>query len=66
MGGINGLQKMWRDRSQEEITNIISQELLPYVGTYADILMEGTFSYRLQKYLLAFYDLNSSTLVIFK
>ena len=45
LGGIKGLHKMWRSRSQEEIEGNVSTELLPYIGSYADILIEGKFQF---------------------
>ena len=45
LGGIKGLHKMWRSRSHEEIEGNVSTELLPYIGSYADILIEGKFQF---------------------
>ena len=44
---------MWRGRNQEEIQGRVSKELLPYVGTYADMLMEGITD---TKYKLGLFD----------
>lgn len=41
IGEINGLHKMWRSRSQDEVTGRVANEILPFLGSYADILIEG-------------------------
>jgi U3 small nucleolar RNA-associated protein 25 len=39
--GVHGLHKMWRDRDQQEISSNLSKQILPYLGCYTDIMMEG-------------------------
>jgi hypothetical protein len=41
MGNIQGLQKIFRSRGKEEIKGKLSRELLPYLDSYADMLLEG-------------------------
>lgn len=35
---------MWRSRSNEEVSGKIASEMLPFLGSYADILMEGNLA----------------------
>lgn len=35
---------MWRSRSSEEVSGKIASEMLPFLGSYADILMEGNLA----------------------
>lgn len=39
--GVHGLHKMWRDRDQQAITSNLSKQILPYLGCYTDIMIEG-------------------------
>lgn len=32
---------MWRCRSQDDVIGRVANEILPYLGSYADILIEG-------------------------
>jgi hypothetical protein len=41
IGEISGLHKMWRSRSQDDVLGRVANEILPFLGSYADILIEG-------------------------
>jgi hypothetical protein len=43
IGEISGLHKMWRSRSQDDVLGRVANEILPFLGSYADILIEGAF-----------------------
>lgn len=32
---------MWRSRSQDDVIGRVANEILPFLGSYADILIEG-------------------------
>ena len=41
IGGISGLHKLWRSRKHESPGGNLSSEVLPYLGSYADTMIEG-------------------------
>jgi hypothetical protein len=41
IGGISGLHKLWRSRKHESPGGSLSSEVLPYLGSYADTMIEG-------------------------
>ena len=43
IGGISGLHKLWRSRKHESPGGNLSSEVLPYLGSYADTMIEGIY-----------------------